>query len=276
MFQYIICVGSRFAHESRCDRSWAFQYIICVGSSWLVKTTFTSFLGFNTSYVSVQEERADKILIDEHRFNTSYVSVQGVPTAPFMLSSGVSIHHMCRFKISSTSIGRNESRFQYIICVGSRKYLKLFLTSFDNVSIHHMCRFKPLLLHQNGTPSSFQYIICVGSRDEPNTNKSTSKKFQYIICVGSRNEQQSNPFCSFLFQYIICVGSSVSGDAIKFVQELFQYIICVGSRARRKNKREGKEPSFNTSYVSVQVFTWFKVNAVPWFQYIICVGSRTA
>ena len=56
-------------------------------------------------------------------FNTSYVSVQAITSHFLPLSSTVSIHPMCRFKV--------------------RVFYSLF--NLFNVSIHPMCRFKILL-----------------------------------------------------------------------------------------------------------------------------------
>ncbi len=53
----------------------------------------------------------------------------------------VSIHHMCRFKISNLVSALMKTEFQYIICVGSSKDL-LKGEKESIVSIHHMCRFK--------------------------------------------------------------------------------------------------------------------------------------
>ena len=76
-------------------------------------------------------------------FNTSYVSVQGLPLQVLYVPSTVSIHPMCRFKLvcclvdivvfcfntSYVSVQVAEEitksirrMFQYILCVGSRKY----------------------------------------------------------------------------------------------------------------------------------------------------------
>ncbi len=56
----------------------------------------------------------------------------------------VSIHHMCRFKPLANKVFPKSSRFQYIICVGSRLQQWSIKTS----------------------TSAFQYIICVGSSDD--------------------------------------------------------------------------------------------------------------
>ena len=76
-----------------------FQYILCVGSRYTKVDGFWGAGGFNTSYVSVQgiEKHIDKIYDD--CFNTSYVSVQGVNSCDY----------------------EEITRFQYILCVGSRK-----------------------------------------------------------------------------------------------------------------------------------------------------------
>ncbi len=99
-----------------------FQYIICVGSSFIYYLIFS-----NCPFVSIHHMCRFKLLGDIHscslnRFNTSYVSVQVVGRHSFMFSQP----------------------FQYIICVGSRKYNIYAIISNIQVSIHHMCRFKLL------------------------------------------------------------------------------------------------------------------------------------
>ncbi len=75
-----------------------FQYILCVGSS-----------------VEYRENEADDL-----SFNTSYVSVQDKSAISICLANYVSIHPMCRFKLSAEAIAAITARFQYILCVGSR------------------------------------------------------------------------------------------------------------------------------------------------------------
>ena len=98
-----------------------FQYILCVGSRQYLKVLVQKQTRFNTSYVSVQVSIALVVFFAQSSFNTSYVSVQG-----YDIKSGIA----------------SLSEFQYILCVGSRDCICLY--------IFFVCL--------------FQYILCVGSR----------------------------------------------------------------------------------------------------------------
>ena len=75
---------------------------------------------FNTSYVSVQAKFGKWIAKKMNSFNTSYVSVQDTNTSYTLIIRVVSIHPMCRFKMSNKPQAK----------------------AFKKVSIHPMCRFK--------------------------------------------------------------------------------------------------------------------------------------
>ena len=69
---------------------------------------------------------------------------------------------MCRFKPLDTNITYEVYKFQYILCVGSRKNplplslaKKSFNTSYVSVQV--------LSFSENCSISLFQYILCVGS-----------------------------------------------------------------------------------------------------------------
>ena len=80
------------------DIAQLFQYILCVGSRRVQGTQSRQFLGFNTSYVSVQVFNLFKsdfsIKVSIHpmcRFKICFTALDGVTIR-------VSIHPMCRFK----------------------------------------------------------------------------------------------------------------------------------------------------------------------------------
>ena len=129
--------------------------------------TFCLFLGsFNTSYVSVQGKYREKHFIGFWGFNTSYVSVQVVVISPF----------------------GDASRFQYILCVGSRLSSYFFIanrssfnTSYVSVQalLIHPPPLTPILICFNTSYVSVQVIGTKYVKEE--------FEFQYILCVGSRN-----------------------------------------------------------------------------------------
>ena len=91
---------------------------------------------------------------------------------------------MCRFKIAFLNSLLSVVKFQYILCVGSRKS-KESADIGTFVSIHPMCRFKIKAKAQQSLTSKFQYILCVGSRIVLVALKEECNMFQYILCVGS-------------------------------------------------------------------------------------------
>ena len=104
----------------------------------------------------------------------------------FLLLYNVSIHPMCRFKLS---------------CIYSTPYLIL-------VSIHPMCRFKTLfVLYFLNYSTSFNTSY-VSVQDISNQVVDFSKVFQYILCVGSSIKPIEKGTEPDGFQYILCVGSS--------------------------------------------------------------------
>ena len=119
MFQYILCVGSRFSLFFCISSLVLFQYILCVGSRGLNQYTKKEQSCFNTSYVSVQEAIGRATAKKQLGFNTSYVSVQAVGFTCNSLVFHVSIHLMCRFKVIDDEEIAQSKLFQYILCVGS-------------------------------------------------------------------------------------------------------------------------------------------------------------
>ncbi len=77
-------------------------------------------IGFNTSYVSVQDWLKK---VNENVYTVSIHHMCRFKCIYYCLlccSKRVSIHHMCRFKTADLKVTNIASKFQYIICVGSR------------------------------------------------------------------------------------------------------------------------------------------------------------
>ena len=140
MFQYILCVGSSKIRLYDSRAMLKFQYILCVGSSLMKMSVSMRDYCFNTSYVSVQVKKG-------------YFTI---------LASKVSIHPMCRFKITDTPKATGPLMFQYILCVGSRKE--------NNAKKRKKTCFNTSYVSVQVSPSSSLYLISM---------------FQYILCVGS-------------------------------------------------------------------------------------------
>ncbi len=120
LFQYIICVGSSSVFSLVILQLYQFQYIICVGSS--SHTRYQVALKLLFQYIICVGSSIKGWLRRTHNvgFNTSYVSVQDFGNGKSLRGVVVSIHHMCRFKALINLVNRLSTVFQYIICVGSR------------------------------------------------------------------------------------------------------------------------------------------------------------
>ena len=140
-FQYILCYGSTNAvfgrRIYRCNISIhlmlrfnefatfgkkiddKFQYILCYGSTMSLLFLMKHSEHFNTSYVTVQQEKTINIAYVIKHFNTSYVTVQ-----PNSVTTTISLS--LNFNTSYVTVQRNSH------------FTKVFLIS---ISIHLMLRF---------------------------------------------------------------------------------------------------------------------------------------
>ena len=136
---------------------WFKVVFVCSWHNWLFY--------FNTSYVLVQVFLKPPQLLFLFHFNTSYVLVQGL----------------------SLSLSKYPSKFQYIICFGSRlqNYLEYQIyLNFNTSYVLVQVIFFAVVLYSIW----FQYIICFGSSIIFALLNGACGLFQYIICFGSRQQ----------------------------------------------------------------------------------------
>ena len=122
LFQYILCVGSSLCQSSLVESLFLFQYILCVGSRICLYRLKKLFQRFNTSYVSVQENKQPQLHFD---YEFQYILCVGSRAVSKTVNIAIKL-------------------FQYILCVGSSWNEPRTAERINRVSIHPMCRFKCL------------------------------------------------------------------------------------------------------------------------------------
>ncbi len=118
-----------------------FQYIVCVGSRHLLEL----------------------YKLQHNYFNTSYVSVQAYFFKLISAITIISIHRMCRFKFAVRKDINVPTKFQYIVCVGSRVCYACVVICFTNFNTSYVSVQDEALEHTTLACVKFQYIVCVGS-----------------------------------------------------------------------------------------------------------------
>ncbi len=219
-FQYIVCVGSRILRHHYLFQTAPFQYIVCVGSSNLQFLQNVLLDGFQYIVCVGSRIKNNYFFFATKKFQ--YIVCVGSSFSFFIRERIclISIHRMCRFKISGIILSLSFLVFQYIVCVGSSKTiifkfweLTYFNTSYvsvqefnpsilwllDWISIHRMCRFKlqPLYLIKGNNQISIHRMCRFKGRG--GRTSIYFKEFQYIVCVGSSTIKK--PFSSLLLWF---------------------------------------------------------------------------